>query len=81
MQFIDGNHEAADDAVKIFKGRIAGDLDEFGFAPDEAHSRFEEAQKTRIHTGQNGQVAAGILADLIEAALGQGLFDETFIGF
>ena len=26
VQFVDGNHEAADDAVKVFKSRIAGDL-------------------------------------------------------
>ena len=81
VQFVDGNHEAADDAVKVFKSRIAGDFDEFGFAPGDAHGRFEEIQEARVHTGQDGQVAARILADFIEAALGQGLFDKRLIGF
>ena len=36
VQFVDGDHEAADDAVKVFKGRIAGDFDDFGIPADEA---------------------------------------------
>lgn len=42
MEFVNGNHQTADDTVKIFKGRIAGDFDDFGITADEAHSRFQK---------------------------------------
>ena len=57
VKLVHSYHQAADYAVKLVKGRVAGDLDDLRFAAAQPHGRLEEVEKTRIHAGQDGQIA------------------------